>query len=81
MLLEIQFCPKDTEQVTRLCQSTERYERQRRNLTHPHETLLRGSASEHTTQHRTTIGLTAVVAKETKTAERVLKLGTAQTKF
>ena len=28
------FCPKDTEQVKRLCQSTERYERQRRNLTH-----------------------------------------------
>ena len=29
------FCPKDTEQVKRLCQSTERYnERQRRNLPH-----------------------------------------------
>ena len=28
------FCPKDTEQVKRLCPSTERYERQRRNLPH-----------------------------------------------
>ena len=28
------FCPKDTEQVKRLCQSTESYERQRRNLPH-----------------------------------------------
>ena len=32
--LDLPFCPKDTEQVKRLCQSTERYERQRRNLTH-----------------------------------------------
>ena len=32
--IEFPFCPKDTEQVKRLCQSTERYERQRRNLTH-----------------------------------------------
>ena len=32
--LDFPFCPKDTEQVKRLCQSTERYERQRRNLTH-----------------------------------------------
>ena len=29
--LDFPFCPKDTEQVKRLCQSTERYERQRRN--------------------------------------------------
>ena len=28
------FCPKDTEQVKRLCQSMERYERQRKNLPH-----------------------------------------------
>ena len=34
--LDFPFCPKDTEQVTRLCKSTERYERQRRNLTHTH---------------------------------------------
>ena len=32
--IDFPFCPKDTEQVKRLCQSTERYERQRRNLTH-----------------------------------------------
>ena len=33
-VVDFPFCPKDTEQVKRLCQSTERYERQRRNLTH-----------------------------------------------